>query len=78
MKKKCYICSVLCIYTAETLKNKEKRIMAKPIKETPVLYDEDAYRFEMAARNVVPLPEEEREKIRRNYEEVKKRCVAAL
>ena len=22
--------------------------MAKPIKETPVLYDEDAYRFEMA------------------------------
>ncbi|MBQ9185748.1 MAG: hypothetical protein IJ151_07760 [Bacteroidales bacterium] len=52
--------------------------MAKPIKETPVLYDEDAYRFEMAAQNVVPLPEEEREKIRRNYEEVKKRCVAAL
>ena len=48
--------------------------MAKPIKETPVLYDEDAYRFEMAARNVVPLPKEEREKIIRNYEEVKKRC----
>lgn len=78
MKKKCYFCSALCIYTAETLKKKEKRIMAKPIKETPVLYDEDAYRFEMAAQNVVPLPEEEREKIRRNYEEVKKRCVAAL
>ena len=48
--------------------------MAKPIKETPVLYDEDAYRFEMAVHNVVPLPAEEREKIRRNYEEVKKRC----
>lgn len=48
--------------------------MAKPIKETPVLYDEDAYRFEMAAHNVVPLPEEEREKIRRNFEEVKKHC----
>ena len=29
--------------------------MAKPIKDTPVLYDEDACRFEMAARNVVPL-----------------------
>lgn len=33
--------------------------MAKPIKETPVLYDEDAYRFKMAAQNVVPLPKEE-------------------
>ena len=28
--------------------NKEKQTMAKPIKETPILYDEDAYRFEMA------------------------------
>ena len=48
--------------------------MAKPIKETPVLYDEDAYRFEMAVRHVAPLPEEERERIKRNFEEVKKRC----
>lgn len=48
--------------------------MAKPIKDTPVLYDEDAYRFEMAVRNVVPLPEEVREQIRRDYEEVKKHC----
>ena len=74
MKKKCYVCIVPCIYSAGTQKKKEKRIMAKPIKETPVLYDEDAYRFEMAAQNVVPLPKEEREKIRRNYEEVKKHC----
>jgi hypothetical protein len=48
--------------------------MAKPIKETPVLYGEDAYRFEMAARNVVPLSDEEREEILRDYEEVKKHC----
>ena len=27
--------------------------MAKPIKETPILYDEDAYRFEMAATSFV-------------------------
>jgi len=45
--------------------------MARPIKETPILYDEDAYRFEMAAHNVVPLPEEEREKIEKDYEEVR-------
>ena len=48
--------------------------MPRPIKETPILFDEDAYRFEMAAHNVVPLPREVREQIRRNYEEVKKWC----
>ena len=48
--------------------------MAKPIKDTPVLYDEDAYRFEMAAHNVVPLPRERVEEMLRVYEEVKKHC----
>lgn len=52
--------------------------MAKPIKETPVLYDEDAYRFEMAAQNVVPLPKEEQEEIMAAYEKVKERCTFAL
>lgn len=50
--------------------------MAKPIKETPVLYDEDAYRFEMAAQNVVPLSDEKREEIFRNYEEVRSWCAS--
>lgn len=45
--------------------------MARPIEETPILYDEDAYRFEIAAHNVVPLPEEEREMIKKDYEEVR-------
>lgn len=48
--------------------------MAKPIKETPILYDEDAYRFEMAAHNVVPLSQEEKDEIWKVYEEMKKRC----
>lgn len=78
MKKKCYICIVPRIYRAGTQKKKEKRIMAKPIKETPVLYDEDAYRFEMAAHNVVPLPKEEREEIMAAYEKVKDCCTFAL
>lgn len=30
--------------------------MPRPIKETPILYDEDAYRFEIAAHNVIPVP----------------------
>ena len=78
MKKKCYICIVTCIYRAGTRKKKEKRIMAKPIKETPVLYDEDAYRFEMAAHNVVPLTEEERAERLEAYERLSKKVSFAL
>ena len=48
--------------------------MAKPIKETPILYDKDAYRFEMADQKDVPLSQEEREEILRDYEEVRKHC----
>lgn len=32
--------------------------MAKPIKETPILLDEDALKFEEAAQNVVPIPDD--------------------
>ena len=74
MRKIDYICSVSCIYRAGTQKKKEKRIMAKPIKETPVLYDDDAERLEMAAHNVVPLTDEERKEIMKAYEDVKRCC----
>ena len=53
--------------------------MAKPIKETPVLYDEDAYRFEMAAHNVTPLPEERQEEMWETYEYFNQAfCVSTL
>lgn len=79
IKKKCYICIVPCIFSAGAQnKKKEKRIMAKPIKETPVLYDEDAYRFEMEAHHVTPLSEERQEEMFRTYEEVRKCCTFAL
>jgi hypothetical protein len=74
MKKKSYICIAPRIYKAGTKKEKEKRIMAKPIKETPVLYDDDAERLEMAAHNVVPLTEEERKEIMKAYDDVKRCC----
>lgn len=73
----CYICEWVCIFYAEIVK-KKNRTMAKPIKETPVLYDEDAYRFEMAAQNVVTLPKEEREAIWKAYEEVKSWCAPGV
>ena len=48
--------------------------MAKPIKETPTLYDSDAERLEMVAHNVVPLTDEERKEIIRAYDDVRKCC----
>lgn len=77
MMKNSYICndaSPRCIL----LTKKEKQKMAKPIKETPVLYDEDAYRFEMAAQNVVPLSEEERAERLEAYERLKNKVSFAL
>lgn len=52
--------------------------MARPIKETPVLYDEDALRFDMEARNVVPLAKEKMEEIDRSYEIVRKWCAEGV
>jgi hypothetical protein len=42
--------------------------MARPIKDTPVISGEDARRFLEAMENVVPLPKEEREKMKKAYE----------
>lgn len=45
MKKKCYICIVLCIYIAEKQKKKEKQIMAMEIRPIPVVTGDDAKKF---------------------------------
>jgi len=42
--------------------------MVRPIKETPVLTGEDAFRFEMASQNVSPASKEEREEAKQAYE----------
>ncbi len=42
--------------------------MAKPIKETPVLTGEDAYRFEKAVHHVVPVSVEEKAQAQKDYE----------
>lgn len=45
--------------------------MARPIKETPVLKGRDAKVFEESVRTVKPLPNEVKERIKRNYEKMK-------
>ena len=48
--------------------------MPRPIKETPNLFDEDAYRFEIAAHNVIPLPVNEQEGMWANSNELRQKC----
>jgi len=52
--------------------------MPRPIKETPILYDEDAYRFEIAAHNVIPLPIDEQEEMWANYNELRQKCALGV
>jgi hypothetical protein len=46
--------------------------MARPIKETPVITGKDAILFEQRMKEVKPLPPEERERMRKNFEIFKK------
>lgn len=47
--------------------------MARPIKETPILYGEEARKFELRMQNVTRLPEERRAKILADYEFMRNR-----
>ena len=49
--------------------------MARLIKETPILYGEEARLFELRAATVQPLPKEKRDQIKADYEFMRKRCV---
>ncbi len=49
--------------------------MARPIKETPILYGEEARKFELRMQNVTRLPEERRAKILADYEFMRNRGI---
>ena len=53
----CYLCQRI----------KTKRIMAKPIKETPVLTGDDATRFAQSAHEVVPASQKEINEAKQAY-----------
>ena len=50
-------------------------IMARPIKETPILYGEEARKFETRMMNPPRLPAEQIERMQRDYEFMRSRCV---
>ena len=49
--------------------------MARPIKETPILYGAEARQFERRMMNPEPVSKERREAINRDYEFMRTRCV---
>lgn len=53
--------------------------MARPIRETPVLYGKDAIRFEQEMRRVEQMSDEERkanrEKLRQEYEKISSKII---
>lgn len=59
---------------ANELKNKDISTMARPIKETPILYGADAIRFAERAEKVESMTREERTANRKKWEEGCKRA----
>lgn len=49
--------------------------MARPIKETPILFGEEARQFEVRMLNPQPLPVERQERIQQDYEFMRSKCV---
>ena len=49
--------------------------MARPIRETPILFGEEARRFEMQMLNPRPISKEQHERMLSDYEFLRSRCV---
>ncbi len=49
--------------------------MAKPVKETPILFGEEARKFEMKMLHPKPLPPKKVKNIKRDYDFLRKKCV---
>lgn len=59
---------------AKVTKTGEK-IMARPIKETPILFGDEARRFEMQMLNPRPISTEQKARMLSDYEFLRARCV---
>ena len=54
------------------INSKKEEFMARPIKETPILYGKDAERFIHEMENVKPASDAEKKRVRASYEKIKK------
>ena len=67
MRKVSYLCS--------EISTERNIIMARPIRETPILYGEEARKFETRMMNPEPVSQEWLESMKRDYEFMSSRCV---
>ncbi len=61
----------ICIFVS-SYKKKGESDMARPIRETPVLFGKDARLFEERMKNPRKVSKAERERVKKNYELVMK------
>ena len=71
MSKKC---SNFATKFAKITKIKDKT-MARPIRETPILFGDEARRFETQMLNPKPLSAERKARMQSDYEFLRSRCV---
>ncbi len=50
-------------------------VMARPVKETPILFGDEAKRFEMQMMNPKRLTSERKKRIKKDYEFLRSKCV---
>jgi hypothetical protein len=55
--------------------NQENKTMARPIRETPILFGDEARRFEMQMLNPRPISAEQKAQMMSDYEFLRARCV---
>ena len=65
-----HMCKICCNFATKFAKTtkKENKTMARPIKETPTLYGEDARRFEYAVEHPRKVSAEEMRKMDEGYQ----------
>ena len=75
--KSLYISKKSSNFAADSCKdNKIKEInMARPIRETPILFGDEARRFETQMLNPKPLSAERQARMQSDYEFLRSRCV---
>lgn len=56
-----------CPYLCPAINKERKTVMARPIKETPILFGNDARRFEERMKQKRTVPKEEIERVREHY-----------
>ena len=63
------------VYLCNRYNTLMRNIMARPIRETPVLYGDEARKFELRMQNPPRLPAKQIERMQRDYEFMRSRCV---